>query len=172
MSISASQIELMRDGGLTLGEIVEVARAMERGRNHQAVSVLMDTMAGQNYPKTAVARCTLALARDIIEQDRIASERFCARLTDEFRGAKDSNRARRNMPDTKWRALRLEVFERDGHACQYCGDGDDLTCDHIIPLVRGGTNDLDNLATACRACNSSKGDKLFPEEWTGRDIFQ
>ncbi len=33
----------------------------------------------------------------------------------------------------------------------------DLTADHIIPVVRGGTNDPSNYRVLCRSCNSSRG---------------
>jgi hypothetical protein len=32
-----------------------------------------------------------------------------------------------------------------------------LECDHIKPVAEGGTNEVDNLITACGACNSGKG---------------
>ncbi len=41
-------------------------------------------------------------------------------------------------------------------ACYYCGHGDNLTVDHLVPLVRGGPDEADNLIWACRSCNSSK----------------
>lgn len=63
-----------------------------------------------------------------------------------------------------WRALRQAVFERDGFACTYCGDDRDLACDHIIPRSRGGRDEMENLTTACKPCNSSKSDRT-PEEW-------
>jgi 5-methylcytosine-specific restriction endonuclease McrA len=34
------------------------------------------------------------------------------------------------------------------------------TIDHIIPVSRGGTNDVDNLRLLCRSCNSKKGARL------------
>ena len=37
--------------------------------------------------------------------------------------------------------------------------GDPLTVDHIIPIAKGGTNDLANLQVLHRSCNSSKGSK-------------
>ena len=43
--------------------------------------------------------------------------------------------------------------------CEYCGNKENLTIDHIVPLCKKGANVLDNLATACRSCNCSKGDK-------------
>ena len=63
--------------------------------------------------------------------------------------------------------LRFEVFKRDGFACKYCGagaeDGMKLNIDHIIPVSRGGTNDMDNLITACHLCNAGKRDVLISE---------
>jgi 5-methylcytosine-specific restriction endonuclease McrA len=64
-----------------------------------------------------------------------------------------------------WEALRATVFERDGYTCVYCDyQGDDLACDHRIPVLQGGKTALENLVTACRPCNASKGGRT-PEEW-------
>ena len=43
------------------------------------------------------------------------------------------------------------------HKCVYCGATEDLTQDHIIPLIRGGPHTISNVAPACRSCNSRKG---------------
>ena len=48
--------------------------------------------------------------------------------------------------------------------CIYCNLSKATTIDHIIPLSRKGTNELDNLAPSCLSCNSSKGAKLL-KEW-------
>ncbi|MFJ8948007.1 HNH endonuclease [Streptomyces sp. NPDC102395] len=46
------------------------------------------------------------------------------------------------------------------------------TLDHLTPTSRGGRHDADNVAVACRSCNSSKQDLLFPAEWIpNRDLF-
>ena len=67
-----------------------------------------------------------------------------------------------------WDSLRATVaplvFERDEYTCVYCGCAENLTVDHILPLSRGGDSEIDNLATACRKCNSSKG-SMTPAEW-------
>jgi hypothetical protein len=56
---------------------------------------------------------------------------------------------------------RLAIYLRDGLACCYCGegleDGAELTLDHFRPQSTGGGNGSDNLITACRRCNSSRG---------------
>jgi hypothetical protein len=41
--------------------------------------------------------------------------------------------------------------------CMDCGTTDDLTGDHIIPVVLGGVATADNIAVRCRPCNSRKG---------------
>lgn len=61
--------------------------------------------------------------------------------------------------------VRKYVFTRNKYQCQSCGQTKleaELTIDHIIPLARGGTNDISNLQTLCRTCNQKKTDKLDP----------
>lgn len=55
------------------------------------------------------------------------------------------------------------VFKRDGFQCQYCGTQKDLTLDHLIPKAKGGKTSWNNLVTACKKCNSLKGD-YTPEQ--------
>lgn len=55
---------------------------------------------------------------------------------------------------------RFEVFKRDGFACQYCGAHPPsvlLHADHITAVANDGDNEMDNLVTACEACNLGKG---------------
>lgn len=62
--------------------------------------------------------------------------------------------------------LRFEVFKRDNFKCQYCGmSAPDvvLNVDHIDPVSNGGENDILNLVTSCRDCNSGKSDRLLSE---------
>ncbi|WP_234736376.1 HNH endonuclease [Tellurirhabdus bombi] len=58
---------------------------------------------------------------------------------------------------------RQNIFKRDGHRCMYCGTTEELTLDHVLPKSRGGKTNWDNLVSACKRCNSRKGD-LTPEE--------
>lgn len=58
---------------------------------------------------------------------------------------------------------RQNIFKRDNHLCQYCGSGNDLTLDHLIPRSKGGKSTWNNLVTACKSCNTRKGDQP-PEE--------
>ena len=71
-------------------------------------------------------------------------------------------------PNAKeWAALRCAVFKRDNWTCTYCGErARRLECDHIVAVSRGGSNEMDNLTTACRPCNRAKRDKSV-QEWRG-----
>lgn len=53
--------------------------------------------------------------------------------------------------------------------CWWCGKkvGNSYHADHLIPLARGGSDDISNIVIACPKCNLSKKDKL-PYEWCGR----
>lgn len=56
--------------------------------------------------------------------------------------------------------------------CVYCGDGEKLSIDHIVPINRGGSDIGDNVVWACRSCNSSKSNSDFFKWWfSKRDGF-
>ena len=73
---------------------------------------------------------------------------------------KEKNKISRSVISPK---LRFDVLRRDKFVCQYCGAcGPDveLEVDHIIPVSRGGSDDISNLKTACINCNRGKGDRV------------
>ncbi|MDQ3178243.1 MAG: HNH endonuclease [Actinomycetota bacterium] len=57
---------------------------------------------------------------------------------------------------------RRAVFVRDDHTCQYCGRHAD-SIDHVLPRSRGGEHIWENVAAACRRCNTVKRDRT-PDE--------
>lgn len=69
------------------------------------------------------------------------------------------------LKQSAWNRLRKQVFARDGGVCRYCGTRPDAPhCDHVQPWAKGGTNDLDNLATSCGPCNIAKKART-PDQW-------
>lgn len=57
----------------------------------------------------------------------------------------------------QWKSLK----EEHGGRCSLCGKETILTKDHIIPISKGGTDDIWNIQPLCRSCNSSKKDKFI-----------
>jgi len=57
---------------------------------------------------------------------------------------------------------RTSIFRRDDFRCVYCASvfaEDQLTIDHVQPLVKQGDNSPGNLVTACVHCNTRKGSR-------------
>ena len=49
-----------------------------------------------------------------------------------------------------------ELKKRFHYKCSHCKKKVKLTRDHIIPITKGGTNDIDNIQPLCQPCNSRK----------------
>ena len=56
-----------------------------------------------------------------------------------------------------------KLFERYKKMCFYCKINNATSIDHIIPISRGGKNNIENLMPSCISCNSKKGTKLLSE---------
>jgi|GEM_PF-1832798 len=51
-----------------------------------------------------------------------------------------------------------DVFRRDSYGCRYCGnDQVPLTVDHLVLWEHGGPSTPENLVSACRKCNKTRG---------------
>lgn len=51
------------------------------------------------------------------------------------------------------------IYERDNYICQYCKrkfDRSHLSIEHVVPISKGGIDEIINYITVCRSCNSSK----------------
>ena len=61
---------------------------------------------------------------------------------------------------------RANIYARDHHTCQYCGDtplAEDLTFDHVVPIAHAGRKDWENIVTCCITCNRRKGGRTPAE---------
>ncbi len=75
---------------------------------------------------------------------------------------KKQNKKNNRTPLTK--SIRHEVFKKDNYKCVECGitkKETSLHVDHIIPVSRGGTDELSNLQTLCKVCNLSKANRIY-----------
>ena len=68
----------------------------------------------------------------------------------------------RELRKSQWWKNRL-----DRGLCHYCGNrfkADELSMDHIVPVIRGGKSTRGNLVPACKECNNRKK-HMLPVEW-------
>src|SRR5690606_31099796 len=64
-------------------------------------------------------------------------------------------RLRRMAPSNKRgvKFSRVNVYQRDGYRCQYCGKkfpARELSYDHVVPRAAGGRTVWENIVTACK----------------------
>jgi len=70
------------------------------------------------------------------------------------------------VPRHSLRFNRRNLFARDHHRCQYCGENapqQELSMDHVLPRSRGGTTTWENVVCCCLPCNTRKGGRT-PKE--------
>jgi len=82
------------------------------------------------------------------------------------------SREKNITPLTKKDLFVLENFNSSNGNfwCEYCKNFivGVYHLDHIVPLCRGGNNELQNLAIACKLCNLRKGKKLIEQFFPSR----
>lgn len=59
------------------------------------------------------------------------------------------------------KSRRLKKLQENEY-CWYCGEAAE-DVDHKTPVSKGGTNEKENLAAACRRCNNAKGSMTIDE---------
>ena len=83
---------------------------------------------------------------------------FCRALFEDWKQKKGKWRGRETISPE----LVNQVYERDGALCSYCLTSEGpFEIDHIDPVNRGGTHEIDNLCVACRTCNRRKTNKTL-----------
>lgn len=119
-----------------------------------------------------------------LEQEREKDRLYIQNNPEKVR--RKGQRRRKNKPEqsrlycANRRALKLKAvgthsvsdlkkqYQRQKGKCFYCNDPLNHVYheDHVVPLTRGGSNDMANIVLACPGCNQSKGNKLL-HEWKG-----
>ena len=74
---------------------------------------------------------------------------------------------------SRWRMLRIRVFQRDDYRCCSCGKPGPFECDHIVPLHKNPKQDPydpDGLQTLCRGCHIEKTRQENQREFTPGEL--
>jgi 5-methylcytosine-specific restriction endonuclease McrA len=86
--------------------------------------------------------------------DQARLRAYCAAQRQQRRAQRKGNGG--SFTADEWQRLCVLYDNR----CLRCKEQKPLTVDHIIPLAKGGKNDITNLQPLCFSCNSSKGAKI------------
>jgi 5-methylcytosine-specific restriction endonuclease McrA len=105
-----------------------------------------------------------------LEQERQRTAKWKKDNPDKQRFMEKRRRARKkNAPGSHTYAQWLQLKKEYGNMCVYCQRREPdikLTQDHIIPLSKGGSDDIENIQPLCFSCNSSKQDKIMDRDET------
>lgn len=98
---------------------------------------------------------------DAVQQ--AAAKQRSRRARDHWRSREKWWARKEGKANRHWAAMRRMVLVEPCAPCAYCG-AEATVLDHIMPRSRGGSSKRDNLAPACKPCNSAKRDRT-PDEW-------
>lgn len=94
---------------------------------------------------------------------------FCAECVRARRSWHDAKKNHKRRGAGPMKVSRKRLLELRGNRCHICGKVIDLklsgmhpmgfTIDHLLPVSRGGTNDISNLHVAHRRCNTARGNR-------------
>lgn len=71
-----------------------------------------------------------------------------------------SHNRKKRIPIKGYKKVLKKLLHKYKFKCVFCGNKENLTIDHIIPVSKGGSDDEDNLQILCKSCNSKKGAKI------------
>ncbi len=106
-------------------------------------------------------KCHVLMAKDWFRRNRAAANRYARRYAranpEKVVAAYHRRRARLlecegDYTAQEWKSL----CEKYGNRCLCCGSQGLLTVDHVVPIVKGGSNYITNLQPLCKSCNSAK----------------
>jgi len=109
------------------------------------------------------------------EKHRAATRRWIAEHKEEYAIMNRANQHARRVKFGQYQPTKAAIVkllgEWDGK-CKYCAK--EITqyhIDHILPVSKGGSGDITNLAVVCKECNWSKRDKTLLEWKNSKDII-
>lgn len=161
-----SCLELDRKWCVGCNEVKSVSEYYKNGKSIRSKCKDCDNKRKRTYsPKQQKVR----------NQQSSASKRKRYKSDQEYRD-KEKQRSRlreANKIEAGYHSLYdwFDCLEYFNNRCAYCGIKTGLTKDHIIPLVKEGSNAIHNIAPSCISCNCSKQDFEMLTWYTSQSFY-
>lgn len=125
-------------------------------------TVTLDLDSLNDLPPTARRSRLIRIRKRILKLNETHADLLWARELLAKRISIDYKEARRessNLLRKEW--FRSSVLAAAGFQCRICGSSEELEIDHIVPVIRGGETEKENLQALCKSCNTKKGIKTI-----------
>ena len=143
---------------LSIGNTVQISGMIWSGEGINYLCYLPDEL-NPEYD-TVLMPLTLEEWNELVRQSDLMETEILAKDT-EGKLVKTILRKSTRQID---QAIQWKVFERDEYCCRYCGrTGIPLSVDHIILWEEGGPSTEENLITACKKCNKTRGNMQYAD---------
>ena len=137
----------------------EEVRVSHRGRAAWAIETLNQLLPDRAFEPAAMVDWHLEQATLWADLAKLPLSALTSRLRYMREDGLDPHRNHREEHGYVPAALRLKLLHEYAQ-CAHCEAENDLTIDHVLPLLHGGTSAEENLQVLCRSCNSKKGARL------------
>lgn len=72
----------------------------------------------------------------------------------------------------EWKKCQEFFSDEKGKYCAYCGKHtENITLDHVIPVIKNGSHTKENILPSCSNCNSQKSSTDFLKWYKGTDFY-
>jgi hypothetical protein len=152
---------------LSFGHTIQMAGAIFQGEGQTFLAFFPEDADNQDH---VLNRLELSLDdwNAIIRQTDLLETEILARAADGTLTKVVIRKSQRQIEQ----GVSWKVFKRDGYSCRYCGKDDiPLTVDHLVCWEAGGPSIVENLVSACRKCNKTRGDLSYAD-WLNHPYYR
>lgn len=144
---------------LKIGNTVQMAGAVYVGEGRMLLAMFPDDRDVEGL-ETVVLDMDLSDWERFLRQADLLETEILTRASNGTLAKAIARKSQRQISQ----AVSWAVYRRAGYKCEYCGANDvPLTVDHLVLWEEGGPSTQDNLSSACRDCNKTRGNISYAD---------